>query len=123
MKLIHIYRDPRDVAASFLTKDWGNQDIKGNLIWIQDVLDRWEEIKAQIPKDSYYELPFEYFIANLKKSLIEICKFLKISFSDHMMTIDISNHNIGRWKKNLSKKEIEFINKNYSPLLQKYRYL
>jgi len=122
MKLIHIYRDPRDVIASYSTKDWGSIDKKINLKWISDILNRWEIIKSKIPESSYYELSFEDLIHNFKSVIRDLCEFLHIQFCDCMVNVDISHHNIGRWKKDLNNIEKKYFFDNYSYLLKRYGY-
>lgn len=122
MKLIHIYRDPRDVISSYTTKDWGTTDLRQNLRWISDILDRWEEVKEKIPREVYYELSFEQLIDDFESQLRSLCDFLTISFDRSMLDINISRHNIGRWKNKLSDQDMEYIIKNYQYLLEIYGY-
>lgn len=122
MKLIHIYRDPRDVITSYKTKIWASRDIKENLKLISDVLDRWQLIKEKIPKYLYYELKFEDLINDFGSTIKKLCDFLNIQFHDCMLDIDISRHNIGRWKHELNDGEKKYIYNNYRYLLKRYGY-
>ena len=120
MKLIHIYRDPRDVISSYKTKSWGGNSAMDNAIWIREILRKWDEEKRKIPKDIYYEARMEDFIRRPEKELKKLMEFLDLDFDRRMMEIDLSKGHIGRWKKDLSKEEIEITEKNLGPLLERY---
>lgn len=122
MKLIHVHRDPRDIASSFGTRDWGVRDMKFNFGWIADTYNRWEKVKEGIPQDSYYEVALEKFIYDFEAQTKKICDFLNVQFYPEMLNTDISRHNIGRWKKSMSEEDLDYLNKNHGSLLQKYGY-
>ncbi|MFW9973280.1 MAG: sulfotransferase [Candidatus Odinarchaeota archaeon] len=122
MKLVHIFRDPRDVVTSYHMQDWGSKDIRLNIRWISDVLNQWESIKKKIPGHSFYELKFENLIDNFQSNLKKLCDFLNIQFHVSLLDTDISRHNIGRWKKELCEEEIKHIHNNYKFLLDRYGY-
>ena len=122
MKLIHIYRDPRDIIASYMTKIWASRDIKVNMKLISNVLDRWQLIKEKIPKYTYYELKFENLINDFGSAIKKLCDFLNIQFHDCILDIDISLHNIGRWKHELNDEEKKYFYNNYRYLLERYGY-
>lgn len=108
-KLIHIYRDPRDVIASFTGREWGSDSSKRNLMWIENILGRWDSIKSKIPPTSYHELAFEQFIHDPEKEISNICKFLNIDYEEEIFDMDLSSHNIGRWKRDLNSDLISII--------------
>jgi len=113
-KLLHIFRDPRDIVCSYKTKDWGSTSIKENVIWICDVLNRWDVIKNQLNTNSFIEVKFESLIKNMDSELKQVCKFLNIQFNDSFLNIDVSRHNIGRWKKDLNEREVSIVNEQLS---------
>lgn len=122
MKLIHIYRDPRDVVSSFSTKDWGAPQLKQNLMWIVDTLEKWEEVKVRIPTESYIEIKFEELIEDTASLLKKIFGFLDIEFQKRILDVDLSKHNIGRWKETFSGDFKRYFYDNYAYILQKYDY-
>jgi len=119
-KLIHIYRDPRDVICSYKTKDWGSQEFLQNAKMINDALVHWETLKVKLPKDTYIEICFEQLIYDYENELKKVCSFLNIPFSDSFFDIDITKHNIGRWKTDLLENEKKVINDSFSDLIGKY---
>lgn len=110
-KLIHIFRDPRDVVCSYKTKDWGNTSVLENVIWVKDVYSRWNDLKQDLDSKTFLEVKFESLIENSKGELTRICDFLDIPFEDSFLDLDVSKHNIGRWKKDLEKQEIDIVHK------------
>ena len=121
-KLIHIYRDPRDVICSYKTKDWGSSDIGENANWIKDVLNQWELKKRSLHSSSFLELSFEELIFSFESKMKTICEFLEISFDDKFKDVDLSHHNIDRWKKDLDADEKVILNEKFSDLVDLYGY-
>ena len=119
-KLIHIYRDPRDVICSYKTKDWGSKDIIKNATRINDVLSYWEELKPNLLIDNYLEISFEKLMSDYENELKKICDFLKIPFSDSFLEIDVTKHNIGRWRTDLKENEKKIIDNQFYKLIEKY---
>lgn len=122
MRLIHVYRDPRDVISSYKTMNWGGNSALDNALWIKEILEKWEEEKKKIPKDVYYEVRMEHMIRNPEKELRKLTAFLGLQFDEKMMEIDLSKGHIGRWKRDLNQEEIKFIEKNLRQILERYGY-
>ncbi len=122
MKLIHIYRDPRDVVSSYKTKSWGGNSALDNALWIKGILEKWEDEKRKIPKETYCEVRMEDMIKNPEKELKKLVDFIGISFDKKMMEIDLSKGHTGRWKGDLSKKEMEITEKTLGDILKRYGY-
>lgn len=64
-----------------------------------------------IPKESYIEVKFEDLIFDTKSTLINICEFSNMQFIPSMMAIDLSRHNIGRYRNKLSVEQVRQIEK------------
>ena len=87
MKLIHIYRDVRDVISSYKNQHWGGNTVEEISLWIKNILDVWNEEKEKIPKDVFYELRFEHLIENPRKKIEDLCDFLEIKISNEMLNV------------------------------------
>lgn len=122
MKLIHVYRDPKDIASSFGTRDWGQRKMEYNFEWIADTYRVWESVKQKIPQHAYYEVCFEKFIYDVEAELKKMCDFLQISYHPHMLQADLSRHNIGRWKKDLAKEDVDLFAERYGNALRRYEF-
>lgn len=108
LKLIHIYRDPRDVISSFTTQEWGGTP-EQNLIWVSDIYKRWQETKLKLPADSFYEVSFEKIVKNKEAELKKICEFIGVELDSKLVNFDLSKNHMGRYHKNLNKKQIKQI--------------
>ena len=105
-KIIHIYRDPRDVVASFTQQRWCPSDVKKAALWYKSMMNYWlSEVKKDLPGNSYYEIKFESLVNYPEVSLRELCEFAGLSFDECLLDVDISRHHSGRWESEFSEKE------------------
>lgn len=133
-KIIHIIRDGRANAYSMSTRSYKNlelsaqQWVEGNIFGLvnQNILG----------KENYKLLKYEDLLQNPEKELKAVCEFLEIPFSSEML--DLSDDNlsadkryvknffdtskINKWTKQLSKKELQKVERIQGPLLQKLGY-
>ena len=121
-KLIHIYRDPRDVLCSYKVQDWGSSQLENNIEWLNDVLSQWKIKKESIAPDQFIEIAFEDLIFSYDSQIKKINDFLGIKSNGKLPTIDLSKHNIGRWKKDLNEKEIFISNNKLKTIINDYGY-
>ncbi len=122
LKFVHIYRDPRDIIASYKTKDWGSNHVLQNSKWIQDVYDRWNWIKKDIPSKFYLEISFETLIGDSSNTLKSICHFLDIPFEETLLSQDLSRHNIGRWKSSFTEQELTDLKTHFDSIISEFGY-
>lgn len=141
-KFIHLIRDPRATVNSLINSNahfsnclyasqrW-NMDVKYGL-----------DLKEKHPKD-VLEIRYSNLIKNPKKELVKICKFLGINYSRQMMKYDSTGSKeyspyyrkihrhlnkkpetklIDRWKKELSKREIELVESINQKLMKKLNF-
>ena len=97
-KLIHIYRDPRDVVASYINKNWSPSSPIQAMKYYKSCMQYWWRIREKLNKDSYLEVNFESLISGTERTLKYICAFLDIEWNNDLLDIDLSKGNIGRWK-------------------------
>jgi hypothetical protein len=121
-RLLHIYRDPRDVVCSLTKNRWAPSDYQQAISYYKGVMNYWLKIRTQIPKDSIIEIKFEDFIENTKNILEEICNFFDIPFSLRYDDISLEKHNMGRWQKELGEKEQELFNNELRKFIEFYKY-
>src|SRR5581483_661235 len=138
-KVIHVIRDARDTIASLRTHRKRKVDgerlvLTGNMMPLQDCIDRWLlAIKDSIPfkeHPHYREIKYEDLIHNPTQTLESVCRFIGVTFEQEMLayyevdtpsrdplnfpqnveaTRPISQHSIGRWKKDFNTNEIKEI--------------
>lgn len=104
-RIVHIYRDPRDVVASFSRQRWSPRDKVQGALWYRSMMSRWFEIRSSLPPHSLYEVSLERFVREPKEVLQEICLFAEIPFHERMLQIDLSRSHSGRWKREFNPEE------------------
>lgn len=141
-KYIHIIRDGRDVINSYLNANFFKGDI-------YDACEEWEGRVSNAKKfgkqntNQYLEIKYENLVISPKKEIIKVCKFLNINFEDDMIDHTktstklgdvtkmkhhakvmkpIDSSSIGKYKKELTKKQIKIIEKRLSNTLKMLGY-
>jgi len=88
MLVIHIIRDPRDVAISFIKSRWWGD------ISLDDAVYKWANIVSQISnfgkniKNQYIELKYEDLVANASCELNKITNFIGVEYENAMLNLD-----------------------------------
>jgi len=108
MLLVHIHRDPRDIVASYLGKDWGGKDVGMTARRIRAVLDRWAEIRMILPGDRVFEIALEDLAAAPKETLSPLIKTLQLEEIDDF-PISVEGANIGRWRRSMSTGDVRIL--------------
>jgi hypothetical protein len=121
-KLIHIYRNPRDVISSYLEQRWSPNSFKEAVLWYKSIMERWNSIKLTLPNDYYQEIKFEELVNNTEYQLNKMCDFTGIPFENKMMEIQLNKANINRWKNDFNNKEIFFLENELKEIIIEYNY-
>ncbi len=137
-KVIHIIRDPRDVALSFKKVPWGTNDVFS----VARIWNKYMSIADNF-KDKILEIRYEDLIANPESILRNVCDFIEERFEKQMLNFHsyskkymvqnepwkegvlkpLTISNIGKYKKELSKWEIEQIEVKCLRYMIKRRYI
>jgi hypothetical protein len=121
-KIIHVYRDPRDVVASFSHQRWSPNDKEKGAHWYKAMMTHWFDVRSDLPADSCFELKLEDLVASPEVMLERVCKFVGISFSERMLHLDLSQSHSGRWLAEYSKQEKETVQTILAPVIQELGY-
>lgn len=121
-RLLHIYRDPRDVVASFIKQKWAPNDLLEAALWYKDIIDEWFVQKTFLSEDYYYEFKLENLVSDPEITIKTICDFLDIEYEEGMINIDLSKSNSGRWKDEFNYYEKDTINKLLEEYIVKLEY-
>ena len=128
-KFIHIIRDGRDVASSYLKMERYDNILEAANRWINSI-DLAQSFGSKI-KDNYMEIRYEDLVTSPKDVIKNTCDFLDINYDskmlDHTKQVEklgdtdkshhsnlskpISSESIGKWKHNLSESDQESITK------------
>lgn len=83
-RVIHLVRDGRDVAASFLELGWVDRIEKAALAWRHRVL-RAREAGALLPKRRYHEVFYEELVERPERTLRALCAAVDLPFDPAML--------------------------------------
>lgn len=102
MRLLHIYRDPRDVIASYRERAWGGDNVTVCARRVAGVLERWSVVREQLPQTCYMEIALEELSAKPQEHLHRICDFVGLSYEPGLESVSLNRVNAGRWQRELS---------------------
>ena len=122
MKLIHIYRDPRDVIASTKAFHWGGDDIAAIAYRIASIHEQWSIIKKGLPDFVYKEVKMEDLIRDTNNQLESICSFMDLKLEPQLFKTPLNKGNIERWKNDLTKPDIEKVHLHLKSIIDKLGY-
>lgn len=84
-RVIHIYRDPRDVTASLLAMDWWTQDSTWRTARYWNKTLRGAREWQRRLGDRHLTLRFESILENPERQIREVCGFLGLEFDERMI--------------------------------------
>ena len=112
-RVLHIYRDPRDIVLSKIKADWS----KSRSYWMHAIIGQ-----AQITNgrkkgkeyfgDNFIELQYEELINYPERTLKQICEKLEIEFEDQMLEYQNSS------KRLVSTNELQWKKETFKPLIK-----
>jgi Sulfotransferase family len=122
-KLIHIVRDPRDVARSIIGMGWSGNVWAAVDRW-RIAEDLWQSVEPNLAPDSWIMVRYEDIIVNPEQELGRICQFMGIPFSEEIFTYTKkSTYNapdsslIYQWRKKLPEQDIRLVEAKVGDLI------
>lgn len=104
-RLVHIYRDPRDVVASFTHQRWSPSDPTHAALWYKGIMQRWCTVRESLPSGSFLEVSLENLVSNPRPMLEGICAFWGIRWNDVLLETDLRHAHSRRWKVDFTSSE------------------
>jgi hypothetical protein len=110
-KFIVIRRDPRDVIASLLTKDWGPNSPLEGVEWIESRLRADHDALKSVPRNQILFINLEDLVTNSpQESYNKILNFLQLQDEPamrtfHTVNMTAKNASSGRWRKEIDTPE------------------
>ncbi|MFB6257933.1 MAG: sulfotransferase [Flavobacteriales bacterium] len=105
--LIHIIRDPRDVALSRIRSGWGKgRSLLGHLCEHRTLFDKVRKDGPRYFGDRYIELYYEELLQAPENSLKKLCERLPVDYEPAMLNYEGAAEQLvqgdeGEWKKNV----------------------
>ena len=122
-RFIHLVRDGRDVARSWIGKGWGGTVWNGLHGWIEAET-CWENLKAKIAPQQWTEIHYEDLILDPVSTLTQVCHFVGIPFDRAMLDYsETSPYDtpdpklVQQWRHKLSDYEIRLLESQVSEML------
>jgi hypothetical protein len=121
-KLVHIYRDSRDVVCSYMTQMWAPANLTEATSFYKEIINSWWDTRDRLSDDSYLEISLENLVSNPKTVLQQICNFWDIEWHNSLLETDLNHSHTGRWKIDLTEKQQEYVNSELQMELRKLGY-
>lgn len=142
-KFIHIHRDPRDVVASMLQMQWTQGTVRSEARTWRKTLCEHLRCLTTLPPTCYTGVRFETLVEKPEEELRRLCEFLGESFNPAMLEFHdrettgyhqreeqwkgmtrrpLTNQSIGRFKKDLTRRQIAQVERIVGPLLERFGY-
>lgn len=104
-RILHVYRDPRDVVASMMQQRWAPNDVAQAAEWYKDIIQHWFRVREALPSESYFEYSLESLVNETERVLRDICSFTDLAFHPALLQTDLSQSHQGRWQNDLTTQE------------------
>ena len=121
-RLVHIYRDPRDVVASLSGMVWAPSDPLEAATQYMGIHDEWKAVRATLPQGSYMEVSLEGLVARPPEVLRDLCTFLGLEWTDTLLAADLSRAHSGRWRSDIPTGTHHELQRMLQPALDDYGY-
>ena len=109
-----VFRDPRAVFSSMKKRNslsYPGNDIKVFVKWYEGIMSKIDKNEH----DKIIKIKFENFFENFNTESKKLCKSLEIKYNTkHKFNLKNTLKNLYKYKNYLTKKEINYINKNLS---------
>lgn len=123
VRIVHLMRDPRDVARSSLSLGWAGNTWYGVNHWIGTETE-WETATPRLSPGQVLDLRYEDLLAAPEQGLVELCRFLERPYDPAMLDYHktttyapLDPSLCYQWKRKQSVREIELVEYKVGPLL------
>lgn len=122
-RFIHIIRDGRDVARSYIDMGWAGNVWAGASGWIE-AEQLWQNLSQTIPRERRIDIIYEHLISEPEKILTQICEFIGIPYDSKMLSYpEDSSYEAPnpkftqQWRRKLSENEIQLVESRMGDML------
>lgn len=121
--ILHLVRDPRDVARSAIGMGWAGNVYHGVDVWLETER-AWERCASRILRHPVHEIRYEALVRDPSGTLAGICDFLDLSYDPGMLSYaahstydapDVSL--IEQWRRKLGPRDIGLVEGRVGNLL------
>jgi hypothetical protein len=127
-RVVHLMRDPRDVARSSIGMGWAGNVYYGVDHWI-GTQKSWQRAQDRLPKSQQLVVFYEDLIEKPEETLGTICAFVGPKFHPGMLAYDADSSYskpdprlISQWKHKQTAREVGLVEAKIGPMLQQAGY-
>jgi hypothetical protein len=84
-KFVHVIRDGRNVALSYLETGWGPRNLEENAIYWKRFVRRGRRAGRAVGPDRYREVRYEELLEDPEDHVRALCEFLDLGFEEGML--------------------------------------
>ncbi|MEO3414718.1 sulfotransferase [Roseovarius sp. CAU 1744] len=128
-RIIHMLRDPRDVARSSIGMGWSGTLYSGINHWITTEAE-WEAVSHALSGDRVHVLKYENLFRDIEAELRAVCGFLEVDFEPEMLeyhrnsTYDPPDASlVEQWRSRSTADDIALVEGKAGPLMASHGYV
>lgn len=128
MRVVHLMRDPRDVARSSIGMGWAGNVYYGVDHWIGTQRD-WQRAKTLMETPQHLVVFYEDLIKSPEETLGAICAFVGLAFDPGMLSYDEGStysspdpRLITQWKRKQTPRDVGLVEAKIGPMLAQAGY-
>lgn len=128
IRILHFFRDPRDVARSAIGMGWAGNVYYGSKTWLVTEKE-WEKVAPGLRPLQSLEFSYEELVSSPENTLRKVCSFLEdeydpemIRFSENSSYDSIDASLAEQWQRNMTPRELGLIEPLFEDLLIKRGY-
>jgi hypothetical protein len=106
-KVVHMVRDPKDVAASYSEKSWSSNNLGLMLDRLKWQYRELKKVEMALPTQSFRTFKLEDFANEPEIAQRELCDFLELDLSGFDGSVAFEASSFGRWKKKFTADEAQ----------------
>ncbi len=126
MRYLHLIREPRDVCASMLQKDWGPNTVEEFIEHYCEVMEKSFQLQSAIPSSRYHVLSIETLVSEKSSAGFVLEKILGLTPDTHFENsanslLSEQGANSGRWESELIHDEARRIFACCNPIYSRWK--
>jgi hypothetical protein len=122
-KFIHVYRDPRDVMASYRKRPWGGDDYVAIAQRLAHLFERWSAVRARLPEGRCVEVGLEALAEDPARGFEQLCAFIGLAPAAlPVEQVDRRRMHAGHWRDEVPAAQAAQAQSILQPVLKAYGY-
>ena len=121
-RFINVYRDPRDIVASLLTKPLAPNDVRSATDWLISVYEGCDEQRREFPDVPIFNLKLEALVEKPEAELDRLVDFLKLGSPFDLSSLNLTKSNTGRWITDIEPSDQDVLQERLSNYIEQYGY-